>query len=178
MKIPIPWDVMTQKGKEFLGRYKYVLLMIGAGLVFLLWPSGGGTETKPAAEAETAAESFSVRETEERLSEVLSKVHGAGEVTVMLAVQGDGRQVLAEDEASTQNGDGTGKVERSTVTLSAGSGSGEKAVVVQRLNPTYLGAVVVCEGGDNGKVKLKLMEAVASITGLGTDKITICKGKG
>ena len=40
------------------------------------------------------------------------------------------------------------------------------------------GAVVVCEGGGDASVRLKLMEAVSALTGLGTDKIAICKGKG
>lgn len=178
MKVKIPWEVWNRKGKELLGRYKYVLLMILVGLLFLLWPAGNEKSGEDISRESSlvAAERFSVSEMERRLSETLSKIHGAGEVTVMLTVQGDFRQILAKDEVSVMEADGSSKVERKVVTIN-GSG-GEETVVLQRMNPVYQGAVVVCEGGDSGKVKLKLMEAVAALTGLGTDKITICKGKG
>lgn len=180
MKFKVPWDVVRRKGREIFGRYKYVLLMVLVGAVFLLWPTTEETKKESGGEsARTAEESeFSLRETEERLSETLSKVQGAGDVTVMLTVRGGVRQILAEDEVSQLGEDGSSKVERSVVTLSGGSGAGEKTVVLQRLEPEFQGAVVVCEGGDNARVKLKLIEAVAALTGLGTDKITICKGKG
>ncbi len=37
------------------------------------------------------------------------------------------------------------------------------------------GAVVVCEGADNASVKLDILRAIGSYTGLGSDKITILK---
>lgn len=179
MKFKIPWEVVQKKGREIFGRYKYVLLMVLVGAVFLLWPTAEETKKESGGESTGAEESeFSLRETEERLSRTLSRVQGAGDVTVMLTVRGGVRRVLAEDEASQLDEDGSSKVERSVVTLSGGSGAGEKTVVLQTLEPEFQGAVVVCEGGDNARVKLKLMEAVAALTGLGTDKITICKGKG
>lgn len=41
--------------------------------------------------------------------------------------------------------------------------------------PTYQGAIVVCQGADDPGVKLALVQAVASVTGLGTDQITVVK---
>ena len=37
-------------------------------------------------------------------------------------------------------------------------------------------ALVVCPGGNDPAVKLQISEAVAALTGLGADKISICKG--
>ena len=37
------------------------------------------------------------------------------------------------------------------------------------------GAVIVCEGADNPTVKLDILRAIGSYTGLGSDKITILK---
>lgn len=178
MKLKIPWDVMKEKGRKLFGRYKYVLLMAGIGLLLLLWPAGRDkTETSPRTGDETE-ERYSLEEMEEKLSRTLSKIQGAGDVSVMLTLQGMDRQILASDETSVLDADGSSRLERTTVKVSAGSGAGESAVVLQTLMPSYQGALVVCEGGDNAKVKLKMMEAVAALTGLGTDKITICKGKG
>lgn len=178
MKFKIPWDVMKEKGRKLLGRYKYVLLLALVGVLLLLWPAGKDKGETTAQPSSGAAEVFTLEEMEARLSQTLSKVQGAGDVSVMLTLQSRQRQILASDEVSVLDADGSSRLERSTVILSGGTGAGETPVVLQEVMPSYQGALVVCEGGDNAKVKLKLLEAVAALTGLGTDKITICKGKG
>jgi len=37
----------------------------------------------------------------------------------------------------------------------------------------YQGAVVVCQGADSSAVRLAVTEAVAALTGLSTEKITV-----
>lgn len=66
--------------------------------------------------------------------------------------------------------------ETQTVVVSAGSGK-QETVLVQQVYPTFQGALVVATGGGDPAVRLKLTEAVAALTGLGADKISICKGK-
>ena len=43
--------------------------------------------------------------------------------------------------------------------------------------PEYLGALIVAEGAGNAETKLKLTQAVAALTGLSTEKITVVKMK-
>ena len=89
----------------------------------------------------------------------------------MLTVQDSPRKVLAEDRDQEERG------ERSeTVVLSRGS-SLQETVTVQEVLPRYQGALLVCPGGDDPEVRLKLTEATAALTGLGSDKISISKGK-
>ena len=64
----------------------------------------------------------------------------------------------------------------STVIISNGDRS-EETVALQQLSPQYQGALVVCSGGDDPAVRLCLSDAVSALTGLGADKISICKGK-
>ena len=106
---------------------------------------------------------------EDRLSEALSKIDGAGEVTVVLTVRDGPRQVLAQDSREEQG-------ETETVVISRGS-STQETVTVQELYPSYQGALLVCPGGDDPTVCLKLTEATSALTGLGADKISISKGK-
>ena len=83
-----------------------------------------------------------------------------------------------------EGGDGTGGSQkegavdegRTTVVVSKGSGR-EEAVPLQQIYPQFQGALVVCPGGSDPEVRLKLVEAVSALTGLGSDKISICKGK-
>ena len=159
-----------------LEKHKFALLVLRAGLLRLLLPrpSGGG-ETAHAGEAEQAATAFSVDELEEKLEATLSRIDGAGEVTVALTLRSGARQVLAQD-VTVSDREGSSGEERTTVVISGGSGR-EEAVALQELAPQFQGAVVVCPGGDDPTVRLKLAEAVADLTGLGADRISICKGK-
>ena len=53
----------------------------------------------------------------------------------------------------------------------------EGTVTLQQLSPQFQGALVVCSGGGEPTVQLRLVEAVSALTGLGADKISVCKGK-
>lgn len=177
MKGKIPWTTWREKGLGLLGRYKYVLLVVAVGLVLLLWPDGNGEKAGEPARSEVT-EDFSVAALEGKLANTLSQVQGAGDVTVMLTVQGGSRRVLAEDERLSWDADGSSQSERSTVVISKGTSNGEEPLLLQQLYPRFQGALVVCEGAGDAAVRLKLMEAVSALTGLGADKISICKGKG
>ena len=54
-------------------------------------------------------------------------------------------------------------------------GSGNAVVVTRTVYPTYRGALIVCQGGDRAEVKLAVTEAVAALTGLSADRITVAK---
>lgn len=149
-----------------LETHRMVWLVILAGLVLLLLPGG---ESPQIEEPQSAQTQFDLRDMEDRLSEALSKIDGAGEVTVVLAVRDGPRQVLAQDSREEQG-------ETETVVISRGS-STQETVTVQELYPSYQGALLVCPGGDDPTVCLKLTEATSALTGLGADKISISKGK-
>ena len=164
-------DMVRRWGKalrDSLGRYRLVWVVILAGLVLLLLPSGEKRQ-EAAVPAETA--SFDLPETERRLAETLSRIEGAGEVTVMLTVQDSPRKVLAQNRQ-----DGETDEREETVVLSRGSGT-QETVTVQEVYPGYRGALLVCAGGDDPQVRLELTRAVSALTGLGADKISISKGK-
>lgn len=149
-----------------LEKHRLVWLVILAGLVLLLLPMG---EKEEEPQLQTAQSGFDLTAMEDRLAQALSKIDGAGEVTVVLTVRDGPRQVLAQDSREDQG-------ETETVVISRGS-STQETVTVQELYPTYQGALLVCPGGDDPTVRLKLTEATSALTGLGADKISISKGK-
>jgi stage III sporulation protein AG len=169
---------LTERGKKLwgaLGRYKYVLLVLAAGVVLLLLPSGKDREETSAQPAAQGEEDFSVEALEEKLSDTLSQIDGAGQVQVLLTVESGMRRVLAQDTSVDQD---ESSVQRETETVVISTGSGiQEAVLVQQIYPKFQGALVVAEGGGDPAVQLKLTQAVAALTGLGADKISICKGK-
>lgn len=159
-----------------LGKYKYVFLVILAGVILLLVPTFGAGVAAPAknVSAQSGVE-FDVTAMEHRLEGALSQVEGAGATTVVLTIKSGARSILAQDSKTTVK-DGARDNEVSTVVVSRGSGT-QETVALQELSPQFQGALVVCPGGDNPTVKFKLVEAVSALTGLGFDKISICKGK-
>lgn len=159
---PVQWKQLWEK-------YKYVLLVILVGVMLMVIPSRGDT-TQSAQSGETE-QTFQTEELEQKLGRALSQIEGAGEVTVVLTLQSGSRQILAQDVQTEQT-----KQKKSTVILSQGSGV-EQAVVLQQIAPQYQGALVVCEGGADPEVKLQVLNAVRALTGLNSDKISICKRK-
>lgn len=171
-------EALFSKGKKVwsaLGRYKYVLLVMLAGVLLLLLPDSDKTVQSREPTVTGVEEDFSVEALEEKLEKTLSEIDGAGQVQVMLTVQSGMKRVLAQDGSLEQDGDSAQR-ETQTVVISAGSGM-QETVLVQQIYPQFQGALVVADGGGDPAVRLKLTEAVAALTGLGADKISICKGK-
>ena len=164
-----PAQKWTEQVGGLLLKYRYILLAAIAGLVLLYWPQS--QQTKGQADAATVSDvSFSLVELEQKLEQTLSRIEGAGRVSVVLSVSGEVEQVLARNTERTDQ-----QLSSEVVLVGRGSGS-EEAVVVTRKYPEFRGALIVCEGGDDPQVKLKLTQAVSALTGLGAAKISVCKG--
>ena len=163
--VPAAW---SGRLRELWGRYKYALMVAAAGAALLLLPGGGEGEEGLDAPDQTSS-SFSVEEMEEKLERSLSQIRGAGEVTVVLTVREGERQVVAQDVERRES-----EERRETVILSGGSG-GDGALTLQHLPPLYQGALVVCDGGDDPAVELEITGAVRALTGLSSDRISVCK---
>ena len=159
--------------RKLWDRYKYAALvaLIGAGL--LLWPSGkGGTEAVLRQQSSTEE----TRDIQVEMEDILGTISGVGQVKVMLTVDSDGERQLAQDTELTYSGSAESPEDysrRSETVLTDGEGDG--TVVTRTLYPTYRGALVVCQGGDRADVRLAVTEAVASLTGLSADRITVAK---
>ena len=170
IKLNLDWKMLTRQ----FGRYKYVLLVIGIGVLLLLVP----TSTSKVSSSESTInteEDFSVEALEEKLEHILAQIDGAGQVDVMLTVESGMKRIFAQDGRMEQESDSMQK-ESETVVISSGAGT-QETVLVQQVYPRFQGALVVAEGGGNPTVRLNLTEAVAALTGLGADKISVCKGK-
>ena len=85
---------------------------------------------------------------------------------------------LARGTARTEVLDllGLGDTKKDTVIVTDGDRA-QNGLVQQLLPPTYLGAIIVCEGGDRAEVRLAIAKAVSRYTGLGIDRISVLKMK-
>lgn len=167
----LKWEwsaLLPEDWKKNWDRWKYILLVVLVGVILLLIPSGengGATQQSDP----MCAETFDLEKMERKLEHALSRIQGAGEVTVVLTLKEGSRQVPARD---TQVSDSTQS--STTVVISQGSGN-ERIVTLQSVYPKYQGALVVCTGGGDARVKLELLEAMRALTGLSAERISICK---
>ena len=165
------WPEAAQRWKGALEKYGYVLLVMAAGAVLLLLPSGGRDSPREEVPTREEGVSFDLGAFEEKLERTLSQIEGAGETKVVLTLDGGSRQVVARN----QDRDGEGGGSNTVVTVGKGSGQ-QEVVPLQTVAPEFRGALVVCPGGGNAPVRLKLIEAVSALTGLGSDRISVCAG--
>lgn len=158
--------VPKQRINALLGKYKYPILVLLVGLGLMLLPSG-----QPAPEpvpAETAAPESGL---EEQLEAILSRIDGAGRVSVLLTEE-EGRQTLYQTDSESD-----GSRRSDDTVLVEDENRLESGLVRQTLGPKYRGAVVLCEGADLPSVRLAIVDAVRCVTGLGADRISVLKMK-
>ena len=164
----------TEGVQKLWNRYKYVVLVILIGAVLLLLPDGGKAEQ---ALPQTEALGAEKQDLQKEMEEILGNISGVGQVQVLLTVDSDGERQLAQNNELRYSGPVASPEDysrRSEVVLT-NEGSGEEAVVIRRVYPRYRGALVVCQGGDRADVKLAVTKAVAALTGLASDRITVAK---
>lgn len=156
-------------------RYKWAVLVILAGVVALLWPSGGTKETSTAQSTAVAALG-DPEELQEEMEEILSHISGVGEVRLLLTVETDGERQLAGNTETSYSGSASAPEDfsRSWEAVMAQDG-GQTPVVTTTRYPTYRGALVVCQGGDQASVRLAVTEAVTALTGLPADRVSVAK---
>ena len=171
---------LTGKLGKGLKKYKYAVLVLLLGVALLLLPGKKEQPQETAAPQSTAEDDDAYAAMmEQRLTDMLSKIDGAGKVEVMLTLRTGSRTRFQTD---TQTSEDTGadetrrSEERKTVILSEGSAY-DKAAVSAVDYPLFQGALIVSEGADAASVRLALTQAVAALTGLSSDQITVVKMK-
>lgn len=155
------WIALRQNAGKHLGKYKYALLILAVGLFLMSFP------VKNTQKSEEEATEVTVQENsmEDRLSFILSQIQGVGEVRVLLTEFCGPESVFQTDGSNDRS---------ETVIISDGNRT-ESGLVKQVLSPVYQGAIVVCQGGGSASVRLSVMEAVANVTGIPANRITVLK---
>ena len=165
------WQAIKEKGSQFIKKYRYAVLILLVGILFMTFPF----QKEENIEMEEPIEQTHEKEMQEALALILSKIDGAGRVEVLLT-QRTGEAIIYQTDSDDSVSSDSTDVNLKTVIISD-SDRAEQPVVRQVLPPTYLGAIIVCQGGDSPSVKLAIVEAVSNATGLSADKITVLKMK-
>lgn len=159
---------------EFIKKYRYVVLILIIGIAFMLIPESENREIIH--ETETVTEETSVGVTlSQELESILSHMDGVGSVRVMVSVS-KGEQILYQSDTDREES-GNSKSERIETVLITREDKSQTGLIARIDPPKYLGVLVLCQGAENSAVKLAIVDAVAKITGLGADCISVLKMK-
>lgn len=180
---------LVQPRAVWLGAIGVLLLLCG-GLF-------DGSWTAPAARQEEAPRAANLPQTaapageaaseeralEEKLAALLSKVRGAGRVSVSVTLADGGAQRHAEnttketktvEEKDTSGGVRTTSESKESVQVLLRKDSGaDRPVTVMRTRPQVQGVLVVAEGAGDSAVKARLTEAVRTGLGVASYKIEV-----
>ncbi len=107
-----------------------------------------------------------VEKLERKMASSLSKISGAGEVTVMISVDEGVGTIIAEDVKITEE---NGKTTKSSSPVLVGG----KPIVLGEKYPEIKGVVVVCKGAGNIRVKMAVLDAVTTMFGIPANKVQI-----
>ena len=155
------WIALRQNAWKHLGKYKYALLILAVGLFLMSFPVKGRIQP----EAEPSPVPVQEDSLEQRLSDILCQIEGVGETKVLLTESCGPESVFQMD----------GNNDRSETVIISDGNRAETGLVKRVLSPVYQGAIVVCQGGGSASVRLSVMEAVANVTGISANRITVLK---
>ena len=119
---------------------------------------------------------------EQRLTEVLGKIRGAGKVDVLITYETGGEIVTAtvrQTDEDTKNADrNTGSetsrsVREVTEPATVETENGHVPIVLYEIEPKVRGVIVVAEGASDFSVRQKLQAAVHAVTGIPIERIEV-----
>ena len=167
------WITDSERLRASIGKYKWILLVLAIGFLMMVFP----VEKKEPVSVSSTMERQEVKQNslQKELEQLLSQLEGAGKVRVLLT-EAMGQQTYYQTDQNARKTMDSEEIQKDTVILTRADRSG--GGLVSRIDPPkFLGAVVLCQGADKATVRLAVVEAVATATGLGADKISVCKMK-
>lgn len=151
---------------QTIKKYRTVLLVLLIGIVFMTYPVTEETDEQISVDTVDTPPSF-----QDSLEDILSKISGAGRVEVLLT-ESVGEQIYYQTDDTISSDDS-----RKNTVIITNSDREESGLIKQVTSPVYRGAIVLCQGADDANVRLSIVQAVMSVTGLTSDHISVLKMK-
>lgn len=120
-----------------------------------------------------------VADIEQRLADLLSKVEGAGDVSVMVYADAGSEMIPAyNNEQDTRNDEKRdGKTMETSENRQLALSGKDEPVILKVIIPQIKGVVVVAEGADDILIKAQLNDAVCTLLGIPEHRVQILKHK-
>lgn len=172
------------QNKFGLSKKAFIICIIGVlGLLLIVFsefiPNGKSDKSHDDSSSvlDTAYSNTFKSDIEKELKEIISRIDGVGEVSLMLTLDGTTEYVYAEDVDTQIDENSTGKSDKyKNEVIIVDSDGNETALVKKIIEPKVKGVVIVCTGGGNIEIKERVIKAVSSALNISTNNICVEKG--
>lgn len=111
---------------------------------------------------------------ESKLTDIMSSIDGVGRCNVMITLENSAESIYATDnEIKTDNNSLNKKDEY----VLYNTDNGETPVLLKEKLPRVQGVTVICDGGDDNKIKEKIVEAVTALFNISSSRVSVSKLK-
>ena len=154
-----------------------IVLLIGVvGVVMLIFVrSDSETKTSPEKSEMTTAATYSTYDIEKifenKLTEIISQINGAGKTSVVVSVASSGEYVYAKNIKMENDNDSMS--EDSEIVIYESQNGADEGLVISIKSPDVIGVAIVCEGGESSVVKAEITKLVTSLFGIGADRVYV-----
>ena len=153
------------------------MLLIGFSDIF-----SDSKKTTPAGNTTVSVEQY-INALEKRTKEMLNSIEGAGKCKIMITAESSSEQNFATDDSISQDTQSDQKesknktdIEKEIVMVE--DSSGKKIALVRNVTePKIRGVLVLCEGAGNIETKENIINAVKTLLGVSSNKISVIKMK-
>lgn len=179
---------IVQEFKENPGKSKLILWGMGLlGALLLILPGSCKRENPGPVVADLPQDRDYQQQLQRELEGILSRIDGAGRVTVMLTLEDDAETVYASNQETsrrnTSEEDSQGGVRQQLEYDSRGqlvivqAGNEQRPVAIKKILPRVRGVLVVAAGADSPIIRERLTQAVQGVLDIPAYKITVQKGR-
>ena len=115
---------------------------------------------------------------EQKLESVLSQVKGAGQVKVMISLDGSPelKYAMDSDTKVSNSSNGITSSTSSESPILVGKNGSTSPLILTEILPKVKGVIVVSSGANDISIKLDILNSVSTLLGISTDKINVLKG--
>lgn len=164
--------------KNFIAKNK-LKLIIAAGMCGMLliaatslFPSSGEKEAPSSSEQMQTDWDEYKSSLEQELRDVISAMDGVGACEVMITLNETNENVYAQNssEKTEEN-----KSEYESEYVIHNGENGDDPILIKQYFPQVKGVVVVCEGGDDIRVKENIVNSVTALFNISSNRISVSK---
>ncbi len=164
-------NILREKASEIFKKIKsikhieIIVAVIALALVMLLFGSFGSNKNV----SETVVKETTITEDvitvwENKLSNVLSKIDGVGNVSVMITAKSTVEKITANTTTTAMSNNGSGQTTNTTTSpvIVNNNGSSEP-YIIKEIMPEIMGVIVIAQGADDAVTKLSIMRAIQTV---------------
>ena len=169
-------DEHIKKLKEILKCNKSIIIICAAVIgVLMIAASSVFQKNIESSTEEKFDEKAYIENLENRISDMVSNIQGAGSSRVMINIVSTTEYVyVKENKKSYDSSSDTSKseIEDSVLTMTDSNGN-EYALVTKEIMPEISGVTVICDGGGDASVKAAVISAVSTVLNIGANKVCV-----